>query len=56
MKKYDKIRREKMAFDPIFKNNFNLKIEYQNMIENLPLLNKCASCQKLDSCQVCYKF
>ena len=47
IEKYDKIRWEKMAFDPIFKNNFNLKKEYQYIVQNLPLLNKCISCRKL---------
>ena len=39
---------KKMSMDPIFKNNTNLKKEYCKMVNDLPLLNECGYCEKLE--------
>lgn len=40
--------------DPIFKNNKELKREYQNLCKNiLPSLNTCGNCNKF-KCDYCF--
>ena len=49
------LARKKMAPDPVFREKFELKREYKELLKLLPKLNECDACTK-HKCKNCKYF